>query len=754
MRGGSPIIEQPTLGVEVEQWPWPAKQQIPTSDGWNPTLRSTLVQDESALREMVNTLSQVPTFAWDTEGSGLKPELGARVIGHSFTARTGKNELHGWYVPIRHIGVHNERERQLAPELVTEALTPVFASGGEVKTFHGKYDRKMARADGLELLRPYCDVAIEATIHNENEPRFALKALSEKYCTPIARGEEDMLDDWMRKDSKALKLSFRKHSKAFVRKVGLINALQTPTYLERFGYARTPIKLCGQYAIHDTTFTWWLDEVKYRRDRENYAALWKREHAVSNILFEMEWYGLQADEACIRGTHDRTKADVEYWLSECRRLCPAFIGANFAATDEELRTLLFVQLKLDPPKHTKKGAKPAVDKEARKLLEKKYPEHAELLKALNQLAVVTKLHSTYSGNYLRYYSPTTHSIHPSYNQLEQRAEGGVPVTGRLSSADPNNQNVASRPLHLSDCFCTKCIEDEEKIAKKESKPQKKTVEMIALRQLRGLPVENKVSVRRYFTVPEGYIRIYIDFSQIELRVLTWFCQDPNLLEAYRLDLDLHQMVADQLGISRRVAKEVNFGNSYGMTEIGLALRMPGYYDDPDATREEAKRVLKAYFEKYRGILTFRAKFAAAMRRNHGMFVSPFGRPRRIAEISSTERWERERAERKMMSSIVSGTSADLMKESMLRTEPMAREGGGRMVQTIHDELVFDLPRQSGWAANVLRMKRSMEDWPMFSVDRPTHKGVPIKTNIALSTTTWEDKKEIKVLDDGTFQWAA
>lgn len=753
MRGDA-IAEQPTLpGVEVEQWPWPDLQTIPTSDGWNPTLRSILVQDETSLREMVYYLKQVDTFAWDTEGSGLKPELGARICGHSFTAPDGA-QLAGWYVPIRHIGAHNESENQLAPEQVSEALQPLFKSGGEVKTFHAKYDRKMARADGIELLRPYSDVAIAATIHNENEQRFALKTLADKYCSPVAGNEEKVLETWMKKDAKTLGLSYKKHSKNYVQKIGYLNSLLTPTYLERFGYARTPVKLCGQYAIHDTTWTWWLDQVKYRNDRSNYSALWKREHAVSDILLDMEWYGLEANEACIRETHDRTKAGVEYWLTECRRLCPTYIGERFAATDEELRVLLYENLKLVPPKHTQRGQKPSVDKEARKLLEKSYPEHGELLRAIGSLALVTKLHSTYSGNYLRYYSPTTLSIHPSYNQLEQRGEGGVPVTGRLSSADPNNQNVSSRPLHLADCYCSKCLADEVKEAEKEKREPKKTQEQALMRSMRGLPLENIVSVRRYFTVPRGYVRIYIDFSQIELRVLTWFCQDPNLLEAYRQDLDLHQMVADQLGISRKVAKEVNFGNSYGMTEIGLALRMPGYYDDPEGTREEAKKVLKAYFQKYRGILDFRRKFAGAMRRNGCMFISPFGRPRRIEEINSPEFWIREKAERRMMSSIVSGTSADLMKESMLRTTPIAKAANGRMVQTIHDELVFDLPRQSGWARTVLAMKTRMEDWPMFSEDRPGHSGVPIKTNIAISGTTWEDKRECKVFPDGTFELAA
>ncbi len=747
-------------GVTIEKHAWPDPRQIPTSCGWNPTLRYVLVQDERALEEMVYTLRWAGTHAWDTETNGLKPELGARPVGHAFCARTAERELTGWYVPIRHIGQHNDHEPQLPVELVVDRLRPVFTDGGEVKTHHGKFDAKMARADGLELVRPIVDVSIEATIDNENEPRFGLKDLAEKYCTPVAKGEKDALDTWMRKDARGLGLSFKKHSKNVIKKLGFLNAMMTPTYMQRFGYGRTPVRLCGVYAVHDVFYTWWLSEVRYRHVRQHFRELWEREHEIALDLLEMEWHGLPANENAIRDTHERTAGAVQHWLEECKRLAPQYVGDGFTASDEELRKLFYTDLKLDPPKFTKKDKKPSADKEARKLLAKRNAEHGELFNAIDQLAVVTKLHTTYAGNYLRYYSPTTRSIHPSYNQLEQRDEGGVPVTGRMSSADPNAQNVAGETLHLWDCFCPKCLKKEAEAAAKEGRAVLKDATSIEARQMRGLPIENTVSIRRYFTVPEDWIRIYIDFSQIELRVLTWFCQDPNLLHAYLTDLDVHAMVAEQLGISRKVAKQVNFGNSYGMTEIGLALRMPGYFDDPEATREEAAKVLEAYFKKYPRILRFRAEFAAQMRRNGNMFVNPFGRPRRIPKISSSERWERERAERQMMSSIISGTSADLMKECMRRTRPIAKEVGGRLSQTIHDELVFDLPRQSGWSRTVIKLVRAMEDWPRFSQDRPDlaqyapgRRGVPIKTNVALSTSTWEEKREIRLLDDDTFEWA-
>lgn len=733
--------------------PWPSRRQIITRDGWNPWIRYVLVQDEATLSAMLDTLSRASSFAWDTETSGLKPEMGARACGHSFACRTGEHELTGWYVPIRHVGPANEHDTQLRVDEVSARLSQLFSrtSGPEVRTYHAKFDRKIARADGVELHLPYVDVGIAATVHNENEPRFGLKDLAEKYCTEAAKGEEGALDAWMHKDARQLGISYKRHSKQQIAKLGgVIRAMLTPTYLQRYGYARTPIRLCGTYAIHDVIYTWWLAEVQYARTRREFAAVWQREHAVADALLEMEWHGLPASKAAIQAAHERTGDAVHHWLDVCRQLAPGLIDETFEASGEELRELLFTKLKLQPQKHTKKDAKPSADWEARQLLKHAYPEHRALLNAVDALADVLKLHSTYAGSFLRFYSEARGTINPSYNQLEQRDEGGVPVTGRLSSADPNAQNMAGYPLHLWDCHCASCLKDEAKAAAEEGRAVQKDDVSLAARQLRALPIENTVSVRRYFVVPEGHIRIFVDFSQIELRVLAWFCQDPNLVRAYVEGLDVHQMVADQLGITRRVAKEVNFGNSYGMTEVGLALRLPGYFADPEGKRREAAEVLRRYFDRYRGILQFRKDFALEMRRNNCSFVNPFGRPRRIKEIASHDQYERERAERKMMSSIISGTAADLMKESMIRTRPMAESIGGRMVQTIHDELVYDLPLSAPWASMTVKMVRAMEDWPMFSQDRGRKLGVPIRTNVAMTTRDWSQKREIKLYDDGTF----
>lgn len=729
------MIAEQTLLTGVERLDWPKPTTIKTKTGWSVRLTCVLVDTVEKLHAMARSVAAAPIFAYDTETSGLNPALGARICGHCFACLDDDGtSVTAWYVPVRHIGPHNEVHAQLDAADISPAIDEILCSPGIVATCHGKFERRMARADGIRITRTIRDVAVEATIANENERSFALKNLTVAYCTDRAKDEAEELAQWMRKDARKLGLAYKKRKKLTPSDVG------EPTYLERFGFSRTPIDLCGHYGCRDAFYTLYLALAKYERVAEVYPALHEREHAIGDLLHGMEWEGLLADERAIVDTHERTGLAVTHWLDAVRSY-PG-VPLDFHASDPELRNLFFVDLKLTPTKYTKTAKKPSVDREARKLLAKAHPEHAPLFDALGHLATVQKLHSTYAGSYLRFFSHETKRIHPSYNQLEQRELGGVPVTGRLSSSEPNNQNVTGKTIHLWNCVCAKCCESD---STKTPGP------------------ENTVSIRRYFLVGENTIRVYIDFSQIELRVLTWFCQDPTLLYAYLHDLDVHQRIAEELGITRDVAKQVNFGNSYGMTEVGLALRLPGYYDDPDGTREAAKEILAAYFRRYSRIPQFRREFAGEMRRNGCMFVNPFGRPRRIEDIGAFERWRRERAERQMMSSIISGTSADLMKESMIRCagpggvlDQHAAPSGriGKLVQTVHDELVFDLPLETGWVKTMIALRAAMTDWPMFSHPTDGRTGVPIRANIELSTTNWEEKRALKVLGDGTFRWAA
>lgn len=721
-------------GVAPTSREWVSDEALTTRDGVRVRVRNTLVTTTEQLATMARVLTASPRIVYDCETSGLTPALGAQIIGHAFAVRAADDYVATWYVPVRHS--NDASMPQLDPEVAARAVRDVLTSPGDCGFHHAKFDLSHLRADGVRVARRVLDTSIRAVIANENERSFGLKPLAAKHLFAEAEREQDEVGDFLRRDAAKLGIPFRTRRRGEDDPTG-----GEPSYLERFGHARTPIVLEGRYACRDVLYTALLLD-HFEWTERSFPALHAREHEVGLALHDMEWHGLPLDADEVRRAQVAAQEECGIYLDIVRR----HAGSAFEVNDANVRELLFETLKLPPPKLTKKGKEAqqasresgsddasklshfAVDKEVREILAAQHPEHRELILALNSYARAQKIASTYTSALLRYYSPRTGSIHPSYNQLEARDEGGVPVTGRLSSSEPNIQNQASKAMHLATCGCDDCVGKWRKGAL--IGPERKPGET------------RSISVRRYFTVPEGYVRAYIDFSQIELRILAWLSRDPILLDAYARDLDIHAITAEQVtGGDRAIAKQVNFGNSYGMTEIGLARRMQGYANDPEGTREKAKKVLDAFFATYAGIPRFRREFASTMRAHRGEFVSSFGRPRRIAEVTSKVRWERERGERMMMSSIVSGTAADLMKEVLIgvRRWLAQADARARVVQTIHDELVYDLPADNA-AALLAGIMHITTTWPVFE-----NAGVPIRASMALTTTRWEAKKEA-VLD--------
>lgn len=697
-------------GVETDVFSWPPTQRIQLKSGLDVTVVRNLVLTLPALYAMRDRLMYSERLYFDTEGSGLHPHLGARTCGYALGVQTARDVFEAWYVPIRHLATHIE---QLPKRDVFAVIAELLARPLATVVGHNlKFDAGIIRADGILITSQWEDTAIQANINDENEISFALKRLAARYGHAAAQSEEGELDDWMRRDAKRLGMRYGKTKQH--------RDDQEPTYLERFGYSRSPIYLCGRYACMDVFWTWVLDSY-YTPRIAQYREVHAREIAISHHIHEMEWDGLKVNADIIHKADEDVKADVAFYLKRLKEL----VGdPSFEPNAPQLRALLFNKLKMTPPKVTKKSKMSAVDAEAMGILAQQYPQHKELFKMISGYAKMEKIRSTYTAAFLRHVTPAGR-IHSKYNQLEEKDEGGVPVTGRLSSADPNTQNIAKKSYHLLSCCCKKCN-----------------------------PVapgpERTVSVRRYYVVEPGYVRAYIDLSQIELRVLAWFSRDPRLLYCYAHDLDVHQITADEVtGGDRSIAKQVNFGNNYGMTEIGLAKRIPYYSQDPARALRDAEMYLEKFFQVYAGIPVFKNKLANEMRRNNGMFVSPFGRPRRIPTIASSDRQERARAERMMMSSIISGTSADLMKEILLRCGVMlaAEHTTTKIVQTIHDEVVFDIPIQ-GCTTVLPKLMKIFTDWPMFE-----EQGVPIRASCELSTTDWETKRAIEITPEG-FRWAA
>lgn len=667
---------------------------LKTGDTWS--VKNMLVTTQEQFQAMLEFLLAFPRRAYDTETSGLNPHLGARICGHSLGVMDPvRRQIWAWYVPVRH---RNALVPQLLPEHVSCGLSAILPTG-RIDGHHIKFDAAMARADGIEISGPDCewhDTSVRANIYDENERSFALKKLAAKYLYDAARDEEQVLNSWMASDARSLGIPYKK------RKTTSDDLIGSPTYMELYGYSRAPVELCGIYACHDVIYTLLLSDWYESRILPKYAEVYARDMKVSKILFEMEWAGLPVSTEEIRSADRALRNELSHWLEKIR----AVAGAEFQPTnDNDIRRLLYAKWGLEPQKTTKEGT-PSVDRESLKLLARVYPKYSGFMNDLVRYAVAEKLYSTYGVTVLRGVD-SYDRIHPSYNQIEKK-EAGTPVTGRLSSQDPNAQNIAKKPIKLWD--------------------------------------GTEVAPRRYFVVPVGRIYVYIDLSQIELRTLAWLTRDPELLRCYANDLDIHQMTADEVtGGDRDIAKQVNFGSVLGLTRIGFAKRLPYYYEDPERADRDAQVYLDRFYEKYREIGRFRQRLAKIMRENGNEFVSAFGRPRRIDWISGNTERKRERAERRMMSTAISGTAADIHKEILIRCDYVLRkiEPRGRIAQSIHDEVVFDLPIDT--CREVIPvLKRCFEHWPVFE-----RAGVPIKASVEVSTTTWADKRKIDVGPDGT-----
>jgi len=727
-------------GVSLHSETWRDTERLSTKLGMV-TVRNTLVTTFDQLNTMASILRAAPRILYDSETSGMNPHLGAQIIGFCFAVRPTVDYIACWYVPVRH--TNDLTIQQLPVEAVVRVVIDILTAPGECGMHNDKFDRGHLRKEGVVVTRRVIDTARLANAANENERSFSLKNLATRYVFDGAKHEEAEVFDFMRRDAAKLRIPFRDRRKDDA-------GDEEPSYLERFGYARLPIVLCGRYGCRDVFYTAMLRDF-YAWTMDTFPRLTEREERVSDALHEMEWYGLPLDTDEVRRAQGIASTEVDYYNGQVSRM----LGGTFEINDNTLRDLFFTHLKMEPPKLTKSGEKAqralrdagddyapdkkhcAVDKEVREILAAKYPQHRPLILALSGEARAKKIATTYTSAFLRYYSPTTGNIHPVYNQLEQREEGGVPVTGRLSSADPNIQNIAKKPVHLHSCGCKKCIK-----ARAEGEIWDSGV---------AAGDEVSLSVRRYFPVRPGYVRAFIDFSQIELRILAWLSRDPTLLHCYANDLDVHKITSDEVtGGDRDVAKQVNFGNSYGMTEHGLAKRMNGYAKNPDATKVLAKAYLEAFFRKYHGIPRFRDTLAAQMRKHpECMFVSPFDRPRRIVEVGAKERWIRARGERMMMSSIVSGSAADLMKEVLVMVHAWLKQACPEVIinQTIHDEIIYEIPVR--YAHILLHpIMQITTNWPMFEVG-----GVPIRANCAVTTTTWEDKREV-IVEPGAYRYAA
>lgn len=373
------------------------------------------------------------------------------------------------------------------------------------------------------------------------------------------------------------------------------------------------------------------------------------------ILAQMQFNGMIVDEQELKDFGKTLKEQLDTLTKEIYSLCGEEFNIN---SHQQLGRILFEKLKLPVYKKTKNGYTTDVE-----VLEKLKGEHPVIEKIL-EYRTLTKLNSTYVEGLIPYVNPKTNKIHSSFHQT-------ITATGRISSTDPNLQNIPTR-------------------------------------------AELGKQIRKAFKPAEGNIYIDADYSQIELRVLAHISQDENMIYAFKHGEDIHKQAASKVfnipieevtKEQRSSAKAVNFGIVYGISDFGLANQI-------GVSNKKAKEYINQYLEKYSGIKHFMDDIVESAKEK-GYVETLFGRRRYIPEIRSTNYMVRQFGSRVAMNTPIQGTAADIMKIAMINVDKTLKEQkiNGKIVLQIHDELLLEVSKEhKEQAKKILKecMEKAME----------------------------------------------
>jgi len=556
-----------------------------------------IVDSTSALDELLNRLSTTKSFAFDTETTSLNA-LSAQLVGISLSPTPGE----AYYIPVGHVGWG--QVEQLPLEQVIDRLKPPLEDTTLAKFAHnGKYDMTVLAEYGVTVNNLTFDTMVAAYL------------LSEKY----------------------LGLKALAFSKLGVEMTPITALIGTGT--KQLSMSQVDINQAANYSCADADITGQLTELL--KAELHQQGLWQLfsevEMPLVPVLIHMERNGVALDTDLLRQMSHRFGEQLMKLEAEIYNC----VGHQFNINSpQQLSSVLFDELKLPPSRKTKGGYSTGAS-----VLDELLGTHPiiEFILEYRQLA---KLKSTYIDALPSLINSKTGRVHTSFNQTRT-------ATGRLSSSEPNLQNIPVRG----------------ELGKK---------------------------VRQAFIAPLGSYLLAGDYSQIDLRALAHLSQDPSLLSAFHRDEDIHAATAAQLfGVDasqvtpdmRRVAKTVNFGVIYGMSEYGLE-------QATELSREEATQFIASYFEKYPGVKQY-LESTKQKAREVGYVQTLLGRRRFIPEIDSSNRQTREAAERMAINMPVQGTSADIIKVAMINLcqEMEKRQLKSKMVLQVHDELVFEVPAE-------------------------------------------------------------
>ncbi len=554
-----------------------------------------MVNTPAQLQNLLETIQSAELVAFDTETNSIDP-MQAKLVGMSFSVKVGQ----AWYVPLAHMGLLDE---QLDKAQTLTLLKPWLEDTTARKVLqNAKFDTHVLANEGIQLKGVKHDTMLMAYVLASNK-KVALEELASRYLGRQGLSFEAICG----KGASAITFDY------------------------------VPLDKATQYACEDADFTFQLAQVLAPKIEAvaGFAATYDLEMQVWPVLYAMERVGVKLDE---RELHQQS-GELGDTLAKLEKQAYELAEQEFNLNSpKQLGEILFDKLQLPVVSKTSKGA-PSTDEETLSKLAEDYP----LPKLILEYRSLAKLKSTYTDKLPKMVFTGTGRVHTNYAQA-------AVVTGRLSSSDPNLQNIPVR-------------------------------------------TEEGRRVRKAFIAEPGYHLMSADYSQIELRVMAHISGDENLQKAFAEGKDIHRATAAEVfGVEleavsseqRRAAKAINFGLIYGMGAFGLAANL-------GISRDAAQNYIARYFTRYPGVAAY-METTRAKANDDGYVETVFGRRLWLPEIQGAKGPRRAAAERAAINAPMQGTAADLIKKAMVAVQQwlVEQKMQSRMIMQVHDELVLEV----------------------------------------------------------------
>jgi DNA polymerase I len=545
-------------------------------------------------------LQAADLFAFDTETTSLS-YLDARIVGVSFAVQPGEAA----YLPLKHD--YPGAPEQLDFDEVMKQLKPLLEDPDKHKVGQNlKYDRHVLLNHGIDLKGIAHDTMLESYVLDSTATRHDMDSLAKKYL------DRDTI-----------------HFEAIAGKGK-----------KQLSFNQIGIEEAADYAAEDADITLQL-----------HLALWPRLQKIPSLV--KVYTDLELPLLPVLNTLERNGVNIDIWMLQqqsddmARQIEALEKEAHILAGQEfnlgstkQLQEILYEKQNLPVKKKTPKGAPSTAEEVLQELADEGY----ELPQVIMQYRGLSKLKSTYTDKLPQMVNKTTGRVHTSYHQA-------VTATGRLSSSDPNLQNIPIRS-------------------------------------------ENGRRIREAFVASEGYVLLAADYSQIELRIMAHLSGDESLLNAFAKGEDIHRHTASEIfGIAlnevtseqRRSAKAINFGLIYGMSAHGLSKQL-------GIDRNQAADYMNTYFDRYPGVRQYMDS-TREQARQQGYVETIFGRRLYLPEINAKNGMRRQYAERTAINAPMQGSAADIIKRAMIDIHTWLNQAdtGIRMIMQVHDELVFEVP---------------------------------------------------------------